>query len=458
MARGENEEETVVAEITTGMETVMMEPSESFGDDVRMESVHLLAAAEGQATIVSPAKPQEDTALRPFDVVRNAGPPQEPLPFPPPVIERGLRDSVLCYNPRTQRFIRADNVLFRDYSRDFGDDDSALQRVEQGYWPIPQKGTIKTIMGFVQIHVILKRCPRERDDDDCSSDEESQEDIVFQVTKDYVAIKVNDCDRMERMRNKHAEDPLKEIAAMQLIGNDHPNVMGCMEVLFDGKNKNLNVIMPFCGAGDLFSFLQESQKLLSTPGLPEHEAKVLFRQIVSGLKHMHSKGVVHRDISPENIMLNTEGCLIIDMGMALRIPYADANGRIVADITHETQKRLIKPQGACGKLPYMSPEIYRNRDAFDGEAVDVWTSGTILFCMLSGNRSYEIPHKSDPQFYWMTHGMETLLKDWGVELSDEALDLLRGMLTVDPRQRLTIDEIEKHPWFADQGDPSCAHC
>lgn len=303
--------------------------------------------------------------------------------------------------------------------------------------------------GYVQICVVLKRCPRERDDDDDSSDEEGEEDIVFQVTKQYVAIKVNYCDRMERLKERHAEDPLKEIAAMQLIGNDHPNVMGCEEVLFDGKN--VNVVMPYCGSGDLFAFLQDSQRIdLPTPGLPEDEAKRLFLQIIAGLKHLHAKGICHRDISPENIMMDGNGCLIIDMGMCLRVPYTDPNGDGVTDISQGTQKRLLKPQGACGKLPYMSPEIYRNRDDFDGEAVDVWTVGTILFCMLSGNRSYETPHKSDAQFYWMTHGIDVLLDDWGVQLSKDALDLLRGMLTVDPSERLTIEEIENHPWCSEQ--------
>jgi serine/threonine protein kinase len=73
--------------------------------------------------------------------------------------------------------------------------------------------------------------------------------------------------------------------------------------------------------------------------------------------------------------------------------------------------------------------------------------------MLTGNRSYEIPHKSDPQFYWMTHGIDVLMNDWGVDPSDEALDLLRNMLQIDPRLRLTIDEVENHPWFAQPDVP-----
>merc|ERR1712226_1688672 len=103
-------------------------------------------------------------------------------------------------------------------------------------------------------------------------------------------------------------------------------------------------------------------------------------------------GICHRDLSPENVMMDHNRCLVIDFGMCLRVPYVDPQSGQVTDISRGTRRRLLTPQGACGKLPYMSPEIYKNRHAFDGELADVWTAGTILFCMLSGNRSYQRPH------------------------------------------------------------------
>ena len=236
---------------------------------------------------------------------------------------------------------------------------------------------------------------------------------------------------------------MKEIAAMQLIGNDHPNVLGCHEVLFDGQN--INVVLPYCRDGDLFELLQISQKR-EVPGLTEPQARYWFRQILAGLHHLERKGVCHRDLSPENVMLDQDGCLIIDMGMCLRVPYLDGKNEIV-DVTRGVRKCMIRPQGACGKLPYMSPEIYRNKEAFDGGAVDLWTAGTILFCMLTGNRSYQRAHRTDPQFYWMTNGLTMLLQDWNVQLTDEAVDLLQGLLTTDARDRLTLQEAAQHPWF-----------
>jgi hypothetical protein len=428
---------------------------------------------------------------RPLDDVIEAGAPASPIEFSRPRFERGRRDDVLCYNESTRNHDVARNVLFRDFSREFGDADGALHRVKQAYWPVPSKRPITTIMGHVEICIVLARCIRDSndssDDDGSSSSsssdggapkEEEEEDIVFQVTNKYVAVKVNYCDRMDRLRDQHAEDPLKEIAAMQLIGNGHPNVMGTMEILFDGVN--LNVVMPYCDSGDLFQLLQEFQARAPAPsvsaaggappgpGMPEPQARYWFRQVMHGIQYLHSKGICHRDLSPENVMIDGTSALLIDMGMCLRIPYTDPKAPPVAGIDglapgvsviqRGRQRRLIHPQGACGKLPYMSPEIYRNRQPFDGVAVDVWTAGTILFCMVTGNRSYQRPHSSDPQFYWMTHGLARLIQDWGVTLSDECLHLLQFMMQIDQRMRLTVEEVLDHPWFAhpDQPPPGIA--
>ena len=95
----------------------------------------------------------------------------------------------------------------------------------------------------------------------------------------------------------------------------------------------------------------------------------------------------------------------------------------------------------------MSPEIYQNLIPFDGESVDVWTAGVILFCLLTGNRSYARPHNSDAQFYWMTHGLSQLLQDWGIHISTECSHLLKNMLQIDARQRFNVEEILSHPWF-----------
>ncbi|CAB9505022.1 activated protein kinase catalytic subunit alpha-1 [Seminavis robusta] len=444
--------ETAMRHLTAKMETVRI-PSESDINAMVDDT-----PAQQQQQVSPPKQPPRNPNQRPYDVVAEAGPPADPIVFPQPRILRGRRGEVCCYNPKTQDHEMAKNVLFRDFSREFEDGDA---RVTRAFWPVPFKKPIRTIMGHVEICMVLTRSKGDDDknsnnfDDSSSEEEEDEDDIIFELTEEMVAVKVNYSQRMEELRHRHAEDPLKEIAAMQIIGDQHPNVMGCIDVLFDGNA--LNVVMSFCGSGDLFQLLQNSVREDDQPGMTETQARYWFRQVIAGVKHIHDVGICHRDLSPENVMIDGSGALIIDMGMAIRMPYTDsANASSVTDRSRGSQRRMIRPQGACGKLPYMSPEVYRNKHPFDGEAVDVWTCGTILFCMVTGNRSYQRPHPSDPQFYWMTRGLTQLLGDWSVQLSPEGLHLLQNMLQVDPRLRLSIEEIENHPWFSHEDVPQDA--
>jgi hypothetical protein len=394
------------------------------------------------------------------------GEPSNPIAFPRPQLFRGRRDDVLCYDESRDQHEVLKDVLFRDFTRQGNTNNNynSSTDVQFAYWRIPYKEPIATIMGHVEMCRVLRRMKSSRGDtdddngnfkDDRSSsssdyDDDGEDDIVFVLTDEMVAVKVNYADRMDRLRDRHAENPLQEIAAMQLLGENPIHVLGCREVLFDGQN--LNVVMRFADSGDLFQLLQDHQNRpnVTSPGLGEGEARFWFRQIMAGVQFLHDRGICHRDLSPENIMIDGSEGIIIDMGMCLRVPYIDPNdhqNRVDISLANGMPRCLFKPQGPCGKLPYMCPEIYANRRPFDGAAADVWTCGTILFCMITGNRSYQRPHISDPQFYWMSQGLAQLLSDWNVTISPECLDLLKGMIQIDPRRRFTIERVRNHPWF-----------
>ena len=72
-----------------------------------------------------------------------------------------------------------------------------------------------------------KRCEEDTD----LRDLEDNDDVVFELTDEYVAVKVNYDDKMQSLRNRHAEDPMKEIAAMQLIRGKAPHVRCKMKKL-----------------------------------------------------------------------------------------------------------------------------------------------------------------------------------------------------------------------------------
>lgn len=179
---------------------------------------------------------------------------------------------------------------------------------------------------------------------------------------------------------------------------------------------------------------------------------------LQGLHHLQTLGVCHRDLSLENIMVHNENCLIIDMGMCLRVPYNDPTRQgAIADVTRGTTRRLMRPQGVCGKHNYMSPEVFANTDAFDGFAIDVWAAGVILYIMLTGFPPYDQASRTDQRFDLIINGsLARQLKSWDINLSEDAEDLLQNMLQLNPGERLSLAEVMAHPWVVSgpvQGPP-----
>jgi serine/threonine protein kinase len=164
---------------------------------------------------------------------------------------------------------------------------------------------------------------------------------------------------------------------------------------------------------------------------------------------LQSVGVCHRDLSLENVLVDRENCLIIDMGMCLRVPYSDpAKVGNITDVTRGAGlRRLMRPQGVCGKHNYMSPEIFSNTAPFDGFAIDLWAAGVILYIMLTGFPPYDQANRTDQRFDLIVNGnLVRQLRSWGIHLSDDSGDLLQSMLKLDPRDRITLAEVMAHPW------------
>ena len=169
---------------------------------------------------------------------------------------------------------------------------------------------------------------------------------------------------------------------------------------------------------------------------------------LQGLYFLQSKGICHRDLSLENILVDDEDCLIIDMGMCLRVAYTSrTDPQKVTDVSNGTTRRLIRRQGTCGKHNYMSPEIYQNTDDFDGFAIDLWAAGVILYIMLTGFPPYDHATMADKRFEIIVEGeLIEQLRTWEIYLSDEAGDLMQKMLRLDPKERLTLAQVMEHPW------------
>lgn len=269
--------------------------------------------------------------------------------------------------------------------------------------------------------------------------------IVWEIAGYHVAIKMVEWKRVQQNRGRLLEDPIKEIAAMQLIGTEHPHVLGSLEVLQD--DEYLYSVMPYARGGDLFGYVVNESKG-DEGGMEESIARYWFKQILQGLHFLQSKGICHRDLSLENILVDDDNCLVIDFGMCLRVPYTSrSNPTRISSVAEGHRRRLIKANGTCGKHNYMSPEIFENVDNFDGFAIDLWSAAVILYIMLTGFPPYDHATLSDQRFEIIVGGqLVDQLETWDIHLGHEAGNLLQAMLQLRPKDRLTLAQVMDHPW------------
>ncbi len=201
----------------------------------------------------------------------------------------------------------------------------------------------------------------------------------------------------------------------------HPSVTKILET-FESEQYIL-IIMEYISGGNLQNFVKKRRKL------SEKIAKILFRQIIQGISYIHSKGIVHRDIKLENILLDLNNIIkICDFGV----------GKIV--------KPGIKLKEQCGTPVYMAPEIVKGEE-YEGFPVDIWSAGVALYIMLSGN----IPFNRDN-----THDLQSAIVNLPFKkiekISDKANDLLEKILEKDPEKRYTAIQILSPPWMNEYND------
>jgi len=391
-----------------------------------------------------------------FEEVQSNGEPTRPLDFPSAVVGSGVRVNafVVDLSNETRSVWQ---VIHRDFRTNIPDPNSQFNINNPDTYRsefiayAPFKRLQNAIYGSVWACRVLRRHYGVATDDAARATGvepgSPEAPFVWETTNKLVAMKEVEWSRVHGNRGRLLEDPIKEIAAMQLIGSASPHVLGPIEVMQD--KDYLNTVMPYCSGGDLFGvvvkFAGESNGEI---GMPEPVARYWFRQILKGLLHLQSVGVCHRDLSLENVLVDTNNCLIIDMGMCLYVPYNDPMRKgNLTDATRGTARRLMRPQGVCGKMNYMSPEIFANTAPFDGFSIDVWAAGVILYIMLTGFPPYDQASRADQKFDIIVRGdLVRQLEDWGINLSQDAGDLLQSMLQLDPRDRLNLAEVMSHPW------------
>jgi serine/threonine protein kinase len=450
----------------------------------------------------------EHATLR-YDDVASAGPPARPVDFPAPTVHRAIFVDIAARDHCSGSIHHLKKVLLRSNSgplNHINNNGAVCGHGQPDTAYLPTKVLAKSVYGSVKLCIVLKRINNKTktsvkarrthstlpenqqndktDDYDDNSTANSTTSIVQWESTDYlVAVKFSDWKKIHQLRGKHLEDPIKECASLQLLGNYHPNVIGALEVLQD--DHSLYTVMPYVGGADLYGRLLEYVGYRSTgdmggkgkSGFDESVARTWFRQLLlvsqweislfcclvakfhrnmcshevfmpQAVDHLQKKGVCHRDISLENILLDKDDKLcLVDFGLALRVPYTDDYGGGVTDVSAGTSRRLMISQGLGGKLMYAAPEIISQQNEVDPFATDLWSVGVVLFVMLVGLAPYKWAHPSDKRYSSTSKGgLKNLLEALEIPISAEACDLLQGFMWADPRKRWTLADVMQHPW------------
>eukprot|EP01119_Soliformovum_irregulare_P005736 TRINITY_DN1748_c0_g1_i1.p1 TRINITY_DN1748_c0_g1~~TRINITY_DN1748_c0_g1_i1.p1 ORF type:complete len:352 (+),score=97.58 TRINITY_DN1748_c0_g1_i1:126-1181(+) len=193
---------------------------------------------------------------------------------------------------------------------------------------------------------------------------------------------------------------------------------------FETSN-NVYLVMDYFDGKDLYTMMEQTE----FRPLDEQVARHLFRQLIKAVEYCHSKGVCHRDIKLENVLVNADGQLkMIDFGLC-----------------------AVQSDGLCtdyvGTADYAAPEVLR-REPYNGFKADVWSCAVFLYAILYG----EFPFDLDEFLRCIKVGMLPELS-WGVDnpaftkASDSAKNFVMSMFVIDPAKRPTIKELKKHEWI-----------
>ncbi|KAI9062546.1 kinase-like protein [Trametes sanguinea] len=209
--------------------------------------------------------------------------------------------------------------------------------------------------------------------------------------------------------------------------------------------------------GDLMNWMKRHGKV------PETQARLWCAELLVTLERLHRKRIVHRDVKPENILLDEDGHIALtDFGIARAFPRKDADrpwkrvhpwGKRVSldEPTAEERGKMGRGRGAdvthslVGTPGYVAPEVYSGTYSY---GADVWGAGVVLYCMLVGKLPFGLDPKQQrlEEIIARTDSVPADFDLYGV-VDAEVRDLLTKMLETDPKKRPAIRKLMKHRWF-----------
>ena len=252
---------------------------------------------------------------------------------------------------------------------------------------------------------------------------------VFKKTGQEFAIKIINKDKIkQKMKNILFKE--NEI----ITKFNHINIVYVFQII--EEENDIYIVMEYCNRGELFDYIVAHQRL------DEDEASVFFYQLINGVDYIHKKGVAHRDLKPENLLLDKNKTLahrdlkpenlLLDKNKTLKI--------IDFGLSHEYDgNSLLKTK--CGSPSYASPEIIKGQ-LYDGFKTDIWCCGIILYAMLCGYLPFEGDNNRE-----LFINILQCNPEYPSFLNKNSKKLIKGLLKVNPDERLTIEQIKKSEFY-----------
>jgi len=237
---------------------------------------------------------------------------------------------------------------------------------------------------------------------------------------------------------QEGEDVLKEVAVLRRLDSPYTVTLRAYHLYFDA----VFLVTDYCAGGQLLDAL-----LTRGPctGYSEADARLAFTALLRALCYLHARGVTHRDVKLDNLLLATQGDLtsvrLVDFGLAACCHLED-------DPADEPGMTWM-----CGSAAYMAPEVAQRRVPYT-QACDMWSAGVVLHLLLTGHTPFGAPPDTTASVEDDAVLAAAAAAKWRVScdtpewsgVSVEARRLCAALLNPEPSTRLSASQALVHPW------------